>query len=112
MDLIYVRVGMYHGTEPLCQVKETRQVDHTNPKWDEWVDLEIAVPDIPRFANFFRYWFVPMRCDCTYIRRGGKGREWYRALSDWGPVLWVGLEIAVPDIPNPRSLTFFFAKQN
>ena len=48
MDLIYVRVGMYHGTEPLCQVKETRQVDHTNPKWDEWVDLEIAVHDIPR----------------------------------------------------------------
>jgi hypothetical protein len=28
-------------------------VDHTNPKWDEWVDLEIAVPDIPRFANIF-----------------------------------------------------------
>jgi hypothetical protein len=50
VDLIYVRVGMYHGTEPLCQVKETRQVDHTNPKWDEWVDLEIAVPDIPRYV--------------------------------------------------------------
>jgi phosphatidylinositol-4,5-bisphosphate 3-kinase len=53
VDLIYVRVGMYHGTEPLCQVKETRQVDHTNPKWDEWVDLEIAVPDIPRSLTFF-----------------------------------------------------------
>jgi hypothetical protein len=34
-------------------VKETRQVDHTNPKWDEWVDLEIAVPDIPRSLTFF-----------------------------------------------------------
>jgi hypothetical protein len=86
--------------QPWYQVKETRQVDHTNPKWDEWVDLEIAVPDIPRFANFFRYWLVPMRCDYTYKRRGGGGREWYRALYDWGPVLWVDLEIAVPDIPR------------
>jgi hypothetical protein len=48
-----------------------------------------------------------MRCDYTYIGRGGQGKgEWYRALYDWGPVLWVDLEIAVPDIP--RSLTFFF----
>jgi hypothetical protein len=38
--------------QPWCQVKETRQVDHTNPKWDEWVDLEIAVPDIPRSLAF------------------------------------------------------------
>ena len=49
--MIYVRVGVYHDTEPLCPVKESAKVDHTNPKWDEWVDLELPVPDIPRSAK-------------------------------------------------------------
>ncbi len=51
---------------------------------------------------------MPLYVYC--IRRGGRGREWYRALSDWGPVLWVDLEIAVPEIPS--HFDFIFAKQN
>ena len=69
---------MYHGTEPLCQEKQSRQVlrmirlfqDSTlakanigslssvfhvqvgpaDPKWDEWLNMEINVLDIPRSA--------------------------------------------------------------
>ena len=26
VDLIYVRVGVYHGTEPLCPERQSRQV--------------------------------------------------------------------------------------
>lgn len=77
VDLIYVRVGMYHGTEPLCQVKETKQVDHTNPKWDEWVDLEISVPDIPRSAKL-----CLSICSVKKQRRS-KDREEHTMLS-WG----------------------------
>ena len=81
------RVGMYHGTEPLCQEKQSRQVPPhyylktqsrrmkwfypstlegrvgplsngyltqvgpADPKWDEWLNMEINVLDIPRSAT-------------------------------------------------------------
>jgi hypothetical protein len=67
VDLIYVRVGVYHGTEPLCQEKHSRQVatnlicekhlirfvqvGPADPKWDEWLNMEINVLDIPRSAK-------------------------------------------------------------
>ena len=65
---------MYHGTEPLCQEKQSRQVILTTlksfpekkyldslsqvgptvPEWDEWLNMDINVLDIPRFVlNLF-----------------------------------------------------------
>ena len=65
---------MYHGIEPLCQEKQSRQVILTTlksfpekkyldslsqvgptvPEWDEWLNMDINVCDIPRFfLNLF-----------------------------------------------------------
>ena len=33
VDEIYVRVGMYHGTESLCAIKETKQVSVCLLRW-------------------------------------------------------------------------------
>ena len=41
VDLIYVRVGVYHGTEPLCPEKQSKQVSPGDPKWQDWLDLDI-----------------------------------------------------------------------
>ena len=51
VDLIYVRLGIYHGTEPLCQEKQSKQVSPGEPKWSEWLDLDIAMMDLPRSAK-------------------------------------------------------------
>jgi len=76
VDMIYVRVGIYHGTEPLCPLKETRQVEHNNPKWDEWVNLELQVPDIPRSAKL---------CVSICSVKKRKAREEHTMLS-WGNI--------------------------
>ncbi|XP_041377444.1 LOW QUALITY PROTEIN: phosphatidylinositol 4,5-bisphosphate 3-kinase catalytic subunit alpha isoform-like [Gigantopelta aegis] len=44
---IYVKACIYHGTEPLCEAKNTQQVDSTNPRWDEWLEF-LRIPDLPR----------------------------------------------------------------
>ena len=87
VDLIYVRVGVYHGTEPLCPERQSRQVGPADPKWDEWIDLELQVPDIPRSAKL-------CLSICSIKKR--KGREEHTMLS-WGNInlfdfkhRWVG----------------------
>ncbi|KAK6177652.1 hypothetical protein SNE40_015711 [Patella caerulea] len=47
---IYVKAGIYHGTEPLCAAKNTHQEDSTNPRWDQWLEF-LLIPDIPRSAR-------------------------------------------------------------
>ncbi|XP_064459270.1 phosphatidylinositol 4,5-bisphosphate 3-kinase catalytic subunit alpha isoform-like [Ornithodoros turicata] len=51
VDKIYVRTGIYHGTESLCPYRETQHVAHTNPKWDELLEFDLYIPDIPRSAR-------------------------------------------------------------
>ena len=51
VDLIYVRVGIYHGTEPLCSEKQSKQVSPGDPRWQEWLDLDISMIDLPRSAK-------------------------------------------------------------
>lgn len=48
---IYVKTGIYHGTEPLCQPRDTKSVISSNPKWNEWLDFELYLHDIPRSAR-------------------------------------------------------------
>lgn len=51
-DFIYVRVGLYHGTEALGQDRQTKEVSHSNPRWDEWVQFDdIFYLDLPRAAK-------------------------------------------------------------
>ncbi len=51
-DLIYVRVGVFHGTEALCQVKKTRPVSHSNPHWNEELEFDnLFNLDLPRAAK-------------------------------------------------------------
>lgn len=77
VDLIYVRVGVYHGTEPLCQEKQSKQVGPADPKWDEWLDMELGVADLPRSAKL-------CLSICSVKKRKG-GREEHTMLS-WGNV--------------------------
>ncbi|XP_054919880.2 phosphatidylinositol 4,5-bisphosphate 3-kinase catalytic subunit alpha isoform-like [Dermacentor andersoni] len=51
VDKIYVRVGIYHGTESLCPFRDTEHVSHSNPKWDELLEFQMYIPDIPRSAR-------------------------------------------------------------
>jgi len=48
---IYVRTGIYHGTEPLCPPRDTKNVLSSNLKWNEWLEYELSLPDLPRSAR-------------------------------------------------------------
>lgn len=48
---IYIKTGIYHGTEPLCPIRDTKRVESNNPKWNEWLDYDLYIPDIPRCAR-------------------------------------------------------------
>ncbi|XP_040576946.1 phosphatidylinositol 4,5-bisphosphate 3-kinase catalytic subunit alpha isoform [Lepeophtheirus salmonis] len=50
-DSIYVRVGIFHGTEPLCVIRESKYVPHSQPRWDEWIEFDLRVSDFPRSAK-------------------------------------------------------------
>ncbi len=51
-DLIYVRVGVFHGTEALCQVRKTRLVSPSNPRWDDELEFDdLFSLDLPRAAK-------------------------------------------------------------
>ncbi|XP_064642424.1 phosphatidylinositol 4,5-bisphosphate 3-kinase catalytic subunit alpha isoform-like isoform X2 [Lineus longissimus] len=47
----YIKTGIYLGTEALCSDKNTRQVTAANPKWDEWLNYDLELQDIPRCAR-------------------------------------------------------------
>lgn len=51
VDKIYVRTGIFHGTECLCPVRDTQHVAHSNPKWEELVEFDMFIPDMPRSAR-------------------------------------------------------------
>lgn len=76
VDKIYVKTGIFHGTEPLCPTRDTQQVVFSNPKWDEWVEYDMYVPDVPRSARLC----VSI---CSVSRK--KRREEHCALA-WGNI--------------------------
>ncbi|XP_059574846.1 phosphatidylinositol 4,5-bisphosphate 3-kinase catalytic subunit alpha isoform-like [Alligator mississippiensis] len=51
VDKIYVRTGIYHGGEPLCDNVKTRRVPCCRPRWNEWLSYDLYVPDLPRAAR-------------------------------------------------------------
>lgn len=47
---IYVKAGIYHGTEALCEAQVTKEVESNNPRWNEWL-VFLNMMDIPRSAR-------------------------------------------------------------
>lgn len=47
-DKVLVCVGLYHGTESLCPSKETAETFAQNPKWNQKLEFEINLEDLPR----------------------------------------------------------------
>lgn len=49
---VYVRAAIYHGSEPLCPtVCTSRGAIPENAEWNENLDFDIAIKDIPRAAK-------------------------------------------------------------
>ncbi|XP_035996739.1 phosphatidylinositol 4,5-bisphosphate 3-kinase catalytic subunit alpha isoform isoform X1 [Fundulus heteroclitus] len=51
IDKIYVRTGIYHGGEQMCDNVNTQRVPCSNPRWNEWLTYDMYIPDIPRAAR-------------------------------------------------------------
>ena len=51
VDKIYVKAGIYHGAEALCEEKLTKNVVPQTPRWNELLEFDIYIPDIPRNAR-------------------------------------------------------------
>lgn len=51
LDQIFVRVGIYHGTEALCKPEDTACCEPQNPKWNKKLQFELQYDDIPRSAR-------------------------------------------------------------
>lgn len=52
VEKIYVKAGLYHGNEPLCEHQSTKPVSTGNPRWDEMLAFpEISIQDIPLSAR-------------------------------------------------------------
>ncbi|KAK3090339.1 hypothetical protein FSP39_011033 [Pinctada imbricata] len=70
---IYVKAGIYHGTEALCESQCSREVESSNPRWNEWLDF-LYLPDLPRSARL-------CLSICSVIKK--KNRKLTYALA-WG----------------------------
>lgn len=50
VDSMFVRVAVYHGTDCL-DVKDSSQVEPSNPKWDQWLKFDFHCTELPRSAK-------------------------------------------------------------
>ena len=48
---VCVRAGIYHGGEALCDIANTRPQNSSSPKWNEFLDFNLSVCDIPLMAR-------------------------------------------------------------
>ncbi|XP_019402039.1 PREDICTED: phosphatidylinositol 4,5-bisphosphate 3-kinase catalytic subunit alpha isoform-like, partial [Crocodylus porosus] len=48
---IYVRTGIYHGSELLCDCENTQSVPCSDPSWNEWLSYDMRVSDLPRASR-------------------------------------------------------------
>lgn len=48
---VFVKAGIFHGDEQLCDSLQTAQVPCGNPRWNEALLFSITVKDIPRSAR-------------------------------------------------------------
>ncbi len=74
VDRIYVKAGIYHGPEAICEERCTKFVVPQNPRWNELLEYDLYIPDIPRNARL-----CFSICAVTYRKR----REEHCAIA-WG----------------------------
>ncbi|XP_063057894.1 phosphatidylinositol 4,5-bisphosphate 3-kinase catalytic subunit alpha isoform isoform X1 [Engraulis encrasicolus] len=77
IDKIYVRTGIYHGGEQLCDNVNTQRVPCSNPRWNEWLQYDMYIPDIPRAARL---------CLSICSVKGRKGAKEEHCPLAWGNV--------------------------
>ena len=79
-DQVFVRAGLYHGTEPLCPVLDTKPIQiqsQNHPRWDEKISFELHTIDLPRAAK--------LCVSVCAVKRRNKNREDTTMLC-WGNV--------------------------
>ncbi|KAI3375957.1 hypothetical protein L3Q82_016375 [Scortum barcoo] len=87
---IYVRTGIYHGGEPLCDNVNTQRVPCSNPRsfnhlsvflylfrWNKWLTYDIYLADLPRSARL---------CLSICSVKGRKGAKEEHCPLAWGNV--------------------------
>ncbi|XP_016382436.1 phosphatidylinositol 4,5-bisphosphate 3-kinase catalytic subunit alpha isoform-like [Sinocyclocheilus rhinocerous] len=77
IDKIYVRTGIYHGGEPLCDNVNTQRVPCSNPRWNEWLSYDIYLTDVPRSARL---------CLSICSVKGRKGAKEEHCPLAWGNI--------------------------
>uniref|UniRef100_A0A8C3RUF8 Phosphatidylinositol 4,5-bisphosphate 3-kinase catalytic subunit alpha isoform n=1 Tax=Chelydra serpentina TaxID=8475 RepID=A0A8C3RUF8_CHESE len=77
IDKIYVRTGIYHGGEPLCDNVNTQRVPCSNPRWNEWLSYDMYIPDLPRAARL---------CLSICSVKGRKGAKEEHCPLAWGNI--------------------------
>ncbi|XP_045439656.1 phosphatidylinositol 4,5-bisphosphate 3-kinase catalytic subunit alpha isoform isoform X3 [Pipistrellus kuhlii] len=77
IDKIYVRTGIYHGGEPLCDNVNTQRVPCSNPRWNEWLNYDMYIPDLPRAARL---------CLSICSVKGRKGAKEEHCPLAWGNI--------------------------
>uniref|UniRef100_A0A3Q1F662 Phosphatidylinositol 4,5-bisphosphate 3-kinase catalytic subunit alpha isoform n=1 Tax=Acanthochromis polyacanthus TaxID=80966 RepID=A0A3Q1F662_9TELE len=77
IDKIYVRTGIYHGGEQMCDNVNTQRVPCSNPRWNEWLTYDMYIPDIPRAARL---------CLSICSVKGRKGAKEEHCPLAWGNI--------------------------
>ncbi|XP_077998659.1 phosphatidylinositol 4,5-bisphosphate 3-kinase catalytic subunit beta isoform-like [Glandiceps talaboti] len=72
VDKFCVRAGIYHGGESLCKLCVTKESSGTNPVWNEELEFDINLCDLPRMA---RLCLVVMGITPSKTKKGKKGKE-------------------------------------
>ncbi|XP_055340022.1 phosphatidylinositol 4,5-bisphosphate 3-kinase catalytic subunit alpha isoform-like [Paramacrobiotus metropolitanus] len=50
-EKLFVRAGLYWGTEPLCPALDTEQKPFNDPRWKDPLNFDIKISDIPQAAK-------------------------------------------------------------
>lgn len=51
IDKVYVKAGLFYGSELLCKPRDTEHVESKKLKWNECLEFDISMEDIPRNAK-------------------------------------------------------------
>ncbi|KAF0041805.1 hypothetical protein F2P81_005337 [Scophthalmus maximus] len=77
IDKIYVRTGIYHGGEQMCDNVNTQRVPCSNPRWNEWLTYDMYIPDVPCAARL---------CLSICSVKGRKGAKEEHCPLAWGNI--------------------------
>eukprot|EP00794_Sanderia_malayensis_P015189 gene15189-16756_t len=59
---VFLKCGIYHGGESLCDIMSTSSQPGSSPNWNEFLEFNLSVCNIPRMARLcFCLWGFPTR---------------------------------------------------